>query len=422
MDFERLLPLLRCPQSATVLKRVGDELVSAAGFRYPIVNGKPVLVKLIQPMHVSPPGREIVSQNIQNFRVKNPRFGDEAVILHLGSGNVPSDDQRVISMDILPTDNVDLVAEAEALPFASNTLDLVVSGAVFEHLYDPMQAIREVRRVLKEGGMFNIDTAFMQSYHGFPSHYFNMTPQAVETLLVDDFKLEQSLVPESGTMLESFIGTLDRFLGLLPAAERKSLLKLSFAEALDRMRKERGRANPLLHSMSEYAHRAMAASFVVVALKPVDYERRQAAVIEELGEPAWNALKREYYAARMGLMLRHHEVELYRQFTRDARGLTAEDMAAPPPLESYLSAAAVEDSLSPEAFRVATALLRSQQDGLTVQRDHWIDAYLKASTLVRVNQRVSTLLGGLPEGAVRSFLEAAFQSVKLRARRLIRGY
>ena len=44
-----------------------------------------------------------------------------------------------------------------------------------------------------------IDTAFLQSYHGFPNHYFNMTPLAVESLLVDDFLLVEAYVPKSAT-------------------------------------------------------------------------------------------------------------------------------------------------------------------------------------------------------------------------------
>ena len=86
-------------------------------------------------------------------------------------------------MDFLPCPNVDIVCEAESLPFRSASIDLVESGAVFEHLHDPWAATAEVKRVLKPGGIFLIDTAFMQGYHGFPGHYNNMTPQAVETHL-----------------------------------------------------------------------------------------------------------------------------------------------------------------------------------------------------------------------------------------------
>lgn len=42
--------------------------------------------------------------------------------------------------------------DAQALPFADDTFDLVVSSGVLHHVPDPVQAFREVRRVLKPGG------------------------------------------------------------------------------------------------------------------------------------------------------------------------------------------------------------------------------------------------------------------------------
>lgn len=44
------------------------------------------------------------------------------------------------------------VGVGEALPFADNRFDLVVSLAVFEHVQDPAQVARETFRVLKPGG------------------------------------------------------------------------------------------------------------------------------------------------------------------------------------------------------------------------------------------------------------------------------
>ncbi len=43
-------------------------------------------------------------------------------------------------------------APAEALPFADETFDSVAATLVFCSVADPMQALREVRRVLKPGG------------------------------------------------------------------------------------------------------------------------------------------------------------------------------------------------------------------------------------------------------------------------------
>ncbi|MGH7536974.1 MAG: class I SAM-dependent methyltransferase, partial [Gemmatimonadales bacterium] len=45
-----------------------------------------------------------------------------------------------------------LVAQGEQLPFRAGAFDAVVSHHVFEHLVDPIQALRESRRVCRPGG------------------------------------------------------------------------------------------------------------------------------------------------------------------------------------------------------------------------------------------------------------------------------
>jgi SAM-dependent methyltransferase len=378
VNLQETLPLLRCPRSHTALSPVGDKLVSASGDEYPVVNGKPVLVRRILDWHVTPPREDKISQNIALFKAPKRITAADAIILHLGSGNVPSEDPRVISLDVLPCANVDLVAEAEELPFQDNSLDHVESGAVFEHLHDPWKAIAEIKRVLKPGGTFRIDTAFMQGYHGFPGHYYNMTPQAVETHLVGDFNLRDSFVPNSATPLMAMEMIISRYLGCVSWDLRERLESMSLRDFLRAMQEDLTLKSPLLADFDEYTLRCLAASFVVKAEKPKEYETRLRRIVKQ-GRAAtddWQALVREYYTARVELMQRHHEISLYRRWSIE-RSHDDATIPDPPDLHRLLNELAPIDMLDADSIHKALEGFRQSESDLKALRDCWIYHYLR---------------------------------------------
>lgn len=367
LDIGSIIHLLRCPNTKSKLSLVEGCLKSDEGAIYPIINGKPILVNNIKDMHLNPPSGSIVSQTTSSFYVP-PTVDRNAICINLGSGNVPSDDPRVISLDILPNSNVDVVAECEHLPFADCSIDYIGSYSVFEHVMDPVKSIAEAKRILKEGGSFCIDTAFMQGYHGFPSHYFNMTPQAVEAILCDDFILENSFVPGHLSLAHALVTQFDRFLEQLPRQKADMLRNLPLWAVLDLLRSADNFNSPLLVGITEYAHRSLAASFTVVAQKPAGYDAAKSS------NPIDRQERLEYYSARMGLIKRHHEIDLYTKFIKDRCG-------EPPsieyrPLSVLLEQIKVFDPMRKGAFGEATRSAAELDVELTMQRDRVIRAYL----------------------------------------------
>jgi SAM-dependent methyltransferase len=366
IELKKMLPFLQCPRTGTAVKLVENRLISDGGEEYPIINGKPILVRHIQEFHITRPASAFISKNTTDYKPPS-HLSSDALCLHLGSGDVPSQNARVISMDILPTDNTDIVAEAEALPFKDDSLDYVESGAVFEHVLDPIASAREVRRVLKEGGEMFIDTAFLQGYHGFPSHYFNMTPQAVETFICDDFILEDSYVPQGAMVTHALVTQFDRFLELLPDEDKRRLQNMSLLEALKVIRQNDSRDSELTKFISEFGHRALAASFAIRARKPKGYK------LQAMDDPSKQD-RVAYYAARVGVIQRHHEITLYRRLA--AENGKANPVYDVPDLQDILRTYKVIQPQDRAAFKIATNGLRQWDKNLTAMRDESISAYL----------------------------------------------
>lgn len=93
--------------------------------------------------------------------------------LEIGSGGrrLPG----VIGLEI-ETCSADVIGDTLNLPFADKVFDAVFSQAVLEHVTDPQRAVDEMIRVLKPGGTFYAEVAFMQPVHMAPIHFFNHTP------------------------------------------------------------------------------------------------------------------------------------------------------------------------------------------------------------------------------------------------------
>jgi SAM-dependent methyltransferase len=112
------------------------------------------------------------------------------IFLDFGCGVKAPDDIRAnaVLLDAVHFPGVDVVNSCTTLPFRSEVFDAIVSQAVFEHLPYPHQTAAQCLRVLKPGGLFLVDTAFLQPLHADPSHYFNMTSDALR-LVLDGFEI-----------------------------------------------------------------------------------------------------------------------------------------------------------------------------------------------------------------------------------------
>lgn len=300
----KLIDLIVCSEDQCELVQAEGGLVSACGIFFNVFNQKPILIANPKAISLRVPEKAQVSENVGSFVV--PVSFDafpQARILHLGSGNVKSDDPRVISTDLLPNENVDIVCEGEHLPFADETFDYVTSGAVLEHVSNPIAVAAEMRRVLKVGGTLQSTVAFNQPYHGFPSHYFNWSPIAMESYLLNEFQLVKSGVAQDGTLAVTLTQSWDLYLEQLTQERREYFLNLPLKDALEIFRLNRSLENDYLAGVPRFALEQMSSAYEIIGVKrqsssAVDFRIMQA-VYEQRRINLLRVQEIEYYTLKL---------------------------------------------------------------------------------------------------------------------------
>jgi SAM-dependent methyltransferase len=148
-------------------------------------------------------------ENLQLFanqllsKNKNPK------VLVIGGGikgegfevfqNFPS--IEIIASDVSLGPETQIIADAHALPFASEVFDGVIVQAVLEHVLNPNQCINEIFRVLKAEGLVYAETPFMQQVHGGAYDFTRFTKLGHRWLFRDFTEIKSGAVCGPGMAL-----------------------------------------------------------------------------------------------------------------------------------------------------------------------------------------------------------------------------
>ncbi len=215
--LEKLKPLLKDELSYTVNKGhsfnfLNDELIS----KYNIVN------------------TEAVSSNNYDKNVYNliDKY-KEGFILDCGAGRRDEYYENIVNFEIVDYDTTDIVGVGENLPFKDSSFDAVISLSVLEHVKDPFLCAKEISRVLKPGGELICSVPFLQPFHGYPHHYYNMTFMGLKNLFEGILEFDKIEIDENCLPIWSLTWILRNWVNGLKDQAKEEFLQLKVADLID---------------------------------------------------------------------------------------------------------------------------------------------------------------------------------------------
>jgi SAM-dependent methyltransferase len=135
--------------------------------------GRPRLLRFVDRL-LATGGEVRSSASRRAFEAVARRGAGGGLCLSVGGGPRRID-SRLVNLNVDAFDNVDVVGDAYALPYADASVDAIHCEAVLEHLEAPDLAVREMFRVLVPDGEVFAATPFLQAFHAYPSHFQNFT-------------------------------------------------------------------------------------------------------------------------------------------------------------------------------------------------------------------------------------------------------
>ena len=196
---------------------------------------------------------------IQNELTTKHPYG---LILDHGCGLKTHYLPNVVYFDIVDYETTDVRGIAERLPFRDNSFESVISIAVLEHVKNPFECAKEIVRVLKPGGTLYVDVPFLQTYHGYPDHYYNMTMNGLRNLFKDDIEISQCF--PSHTPLKLFPWYIKTYLSGLSIEDQKEFLQMRIEDFLD---EDRFMGKHFVPNLSPQAHEIIAYAHTLIGSK-----------------------------------------------------------------------------------------------------------------------------------------------------------
>lgn len=160
-----------------------------------------------------------IQRILQNWKIAEHCQNLKGVIIDLGSGKNPSYQRywkifpsKFITIDIDKNNEPDIIADInKPLPLGDNFADVVFLFNVIYIIEKPEKLIKEIFRILKDGGIFFFYFPFIFNESKEPDDYIRFTSQSIERLLKNVGFKEYQII-SVGERFTAAVDLIDRIL------------------------------------------------------------------------------------------------------------------------------------------------------------------------------------------------------------------
>ncbi|HUB27313.1 MAG TPA: methyltransferase domain-containing protein [Tepidisphaeraceae bacterium] len=145
---------------------------------------------------------------------------------------VPETDPTGLQMGQWDYGKLDIVCDIAAIPQPDASFDAILCTEVFEHIPDPIPAIREFGRLLRKGGVLILSAPFCSITHFAPHYYANGFSPFFYRKHLGDYGFEITEMTPNGNYFEYLAQEIrritqiaTRYAGIAPDAEQKAAMR-----------------------------------------------------------------------------------------------------------------------------------------------------------------------------------------------------
>ena len=96
----------------------------------------------------------------------------------------------------------DIVADASSLPLEQESVDLVLSTQVLEHVPEPADVLRECHRILRPSGRVALTAPLVWEPHELPQDFYRYTAPGLEHLLTSAGFVDPVIEPRTDSFTD----------------------------------------------------------------------------------------------------------------------------------------------------------------------------------------------------------------------------